>query len=662
VIRKVFSVRKKIKENNRRAGERITLLEREKIEVPQKIKDIYQEVFEYFLDLFLSEKELFIKETKNKSTNNKEKANMSADPDDKYIEDFLRKNILIAGGFISDLIIKNETKKETKIRDIDLYISPMVLEIYDKIVREKAPNKSIGERKKAEIIEEILGELEQLTKSGEKEKGERNEPKYETLEGILSVSEAKVKDIKVDLIIKVFKTPLDLVTNFDFTFRQACYNGKNLYISKRGLHSIREEELELNYSRASLSSYLRGLEFEKRYGFSFLGFYKLILFNKMHRAIQVEEEQEYKINQSLSKEMFKRLKERGYNIDDFKRRFEDDFGLYREYFGSKNQDDARGVIRDLISSENYNFFVEANLDNCKKIFNEQDKFFELSRPIIIEDSPFSFSENNKDESLSISSRKKIEQIKNILMENWSSFRLFSLMGGETFSKSNSKNFETGSRRVRMGKKFLKLFSMAPEQELDWNLLGLIRIAFEEIDLKKFKELAIDSEGIERWIVETGRKRFWENKNEELLADRIHLIPNTKNNLFNPINSPYPEKWLGAKRAEYTIRFIDHSLCPTSEREKTINDNIKMALDFNREKFETSSAPVYDLVVINQREGLEVRFDLRVEYSMDLEKKTKAYRTGLCEHRRKRIINTIESLTRKKVKMINGQRVEKSKVT
>src|SRR5690625_6740441 len=144
--RKVFSVRKKIKENNRRAGERITLLEREKIEVPQKIKDIYQEVFEYLLDLFLSEKELFIKETKNKSTNNKEKANMSADPDDKYIEYFLRKNILIAGGFISDLIIKNETKKETKIRDIDLYISPMVLEIYDKIVREKAPNKSIGEK------------------------------------------------------------------------------------------------------------------------------------------------------------------------------------------------------------------------------------------------------------------------------------------------------------------------------------------------------------------------------------------------------------------------------------------------------------------------------------------------------------------------------------
>src|SRR5690625_5589678 len=118
-------------------------------------------------------------------------------------------------------------KKETKIIEIDLYMAPMVVEIYDKIVQEKAPNKSIGERKKAEIIEEILGELEQLTKSGEKEKGERNEPKYETLEGILSVSEAKVKDIKVDLIIKVFKTPLDLVTNFDFTFRQACYNGKN---------------------------------------------------------------------------------------------------------------------------------------------------------------------------------------------------------------------------------------------------------------------------------------------------------------------------------------------------------------------------------------------------------------------------------------------------
>src|SRR5690625_7738549 len=116
------------------------------------------------------------------------------------------------------------------------------------------------------------------------------------------------------------------------------------------------------------------------------------------------------------------------------------------------------------------------------------------------------------------------------------------MGGETFSKSNSKNFETGSRRVRMGKKFLKLFSMAPEQELDWNLLGLIRIAFEEIDLKKFKELAIDSEGIERWIVETGRKRFWENKNEELLADRIHLIPNTKNYHYNNINNSNPVKF------------------------------------------------------------------------------------------------------------------------
>lgn len=271
---KLREVREKLRELTF-GGSRVDIPTNFDLEIPYHFKEIYSKISDFFIEHFLADFESKKKDYKKHlelprvyidifETNNANKEDV--------VRKYVNNRLSIAGGSISDLAINKVWKTNYTPKDIDVFASKTLMLDYINTKNNKTEGSFIVDDSiiTDEVLSNILvSALGDQCKGNPVVKGLDEKKEYRETKKIISVSNIKIDDVSVDLIVSKEAETTEIIESFDLSIRKFWYDGTNVNATKGAVFDLKNKRLHVCDTKTNIRTLIRCYKFEERYNFYF---------------------------------------------------------------------------------------------------------------------------------------------------------------------------------------------------------------------------------------------------------------------------------------------------------------------------------------------------------------------------------------------------------